>query len=85
MKDVARSIFDLWNLMDATKEQKIKFLKITSILDLTDSAIMEPGSLSMEIIEQVWRHHHNTLPTLLHPVDPRLCNIIFILAGISGG
>lgn len=39
--------------MDATKEEKIKFLRIISTLDLTESAIVEPGSLSMEIIEEV--------------------------------
>ncbi|KAL2541358.1 65-kDa microtubule-associated protein 7 [Abeliophyllum distichum] len=52
LKDVAGSLFDLWNLMDATKEEKIKFLRITSILDSPESAITEPGSLSMEMVEQ---------------------------------
>ncbi|CAA2999957.1 65-kDa microtubule-associated 6-like [Olea europaea subsp. europaea] len=52
LKDVSGSLFDLWNLMDATKEEKIKFLRIISTLDLTESAIVEPGSLSMEIIEE---------------------------------
>ncbi|CAA3014704.1 65-kDa microtubule-associated 6-like [Olea europaea subsp. europaea] len=53
LKHVAGSLFDLWNLMDVANEDKAKFLMITSILGSLESAVVEPGSLSMEIIEQV--------------------------------
>ncbi|CAI9755248.1 unnamed protein product [Fraxinus pennsylvanica] len=53
LKDVAGLLFNLWNLMDVANEEKAKFLMITLILGSTESAVVEPGSLSMEIIEQV--------------------------------
>ncbi|CAI9753087.1 unnamed protein product [Fraxinus pennsylvanica] len=39
--------------MDVANEEKAKFLMITLILGLSESAVVKPGSLSMEIIEQV--------------------------------
>lgn len=58
--------------MDVANEDKAKFLMITSILDSLESAVVEPGSLSMEIIEQVFKYWHPYLP-LPSP------NIIWIL------
>lgn len=40
--------------MDSTKEEKRNFARIVSIS--SESEIMEPDSLSMEIIQQVSKH-----------------------------
>lgn len=52
LKDVAASLFELWNLMDSPTEEKNKFSRITSVLGFAESEIIEPGALSAEIIEQ---------------------------------
>ncbi|KAI9169506.1 hypothetical protein LWI28_013323 [Acer negundo] len=52
LKDIATSLFELWNLMDSPKEEKNKFSKVTYILRLSEYEITEPGVLSTEIIEQ---------------------------------
>lgn len=39
--------------MDTTKEEKGNFSRITSVVSLSESEILEPGSLSMDIIQQV--------------------------------
>ncbi|KAF3966263.1 hypothetical protein ACB098_03G088000 [Castanea mollissima] len=52
VKDIVASLFELWNLMDSPKEEKNCFLRITSILKLSETEITEPGVLSTEIIEQ---------------------------------
>lgn len=76
LKDVAGSLFELWNLMDTPKEEKVCFLRITSILGSSESEIVQPGALSVEVIEQVWKQHK--LPTCTAPyprvVEPRLSN-----------
>ncbi|XP_051121486.1 65-kDa microtubule-associated protein 6-like [Andrographis paniculata] len=53
LKDVAGSLFDLWNLMDTPKEDRSYFARITSVLGFSESEIVQPGALSMEIIDQV--------------------------------
>ncbi|KAB5544901.1 hypothetical protein DKX38_013013 [Salix brachista] len=52
LKDIAASLFELWNLMDSPTEEKNKFSRITSVLGFAESEIIEPGVLSSEIIEQ---------------------------------
>ncbi|KAL9401635.1 hypothetical protein Peur_005484 [Populus x canadensis] len=52
LKDVAASLFELWNLMDSPTEEKNKFSRLTSVLGFAESEIIEPGVLSAEIIEQ---------------------------------
>ncbi|EEF40549.1 65-kDa microtubule-associated protein 6 isoform X1 [Ricinus communis] len=52
LKDIVSSLFELWNLMDSPKEDKNSFSRITSILGSSESEIIEPGVLSIEIIEQ---------------------------------
>uniref|UniRef100_A0A2P2KH42 Uncharacterized protein MANES_15G138700 n=2 Tax=Rhizophora mucronata TaxID=61149 RepID=A0A2P2KH42_RHIMU len=52
LKDIVGSLFELWNLMDSSKEEKNKFSRITNILGSSESKITEPGVLSMEIIGQ---------------------------------
>nr|GMD21811.1 65-kDa microtubule-associated protein 6-like [Ipomoea batatas] len=53
LKDVAASLFELWNLMDTKREEKFSFLRVTSILGSPESEIFEHGALSLEVIQQV--------------------------------
>ncbi|XP_019176630.1 PREDICTED: 65-kDa microtubule-associated protein 6-like [Ipomoea nil] len=53
LKDVSASLFELWNLMDTTREEKFSFLRVTSILGSPESEIFEHDALSLEIIQQV--------------------------------
>ncbi|XP_057785176.1 65-kDa microtubule-associated protein 6-like [Salvia miltiorrhiza] len=53
LKDVTGSLFELWNLMDTSKEEKASFLRITSVLGLSESEIVQPGALSPETVQQV--------------------------------
>ncbi|XP_042048796.1 65-kDa microtubule-associated protein 6-like [Salvia splendens] len=53
LKDVSGSLFELWNLMDTSKEDKASLLRITSVLGLSESEIVQPGALSPEIVQQV--------------------------------
>lgn len=59
LKDVAGSLFELWKLMDTKHEEKVYFLKITSILNLSESEIVQAGALTMEIVEQVFKQDHS--------------------------
>jgi protein regulator of cytokinesis 1 len=52
LKDVAASLFELWNLMESNKDEKVNFPWINSIVNLAESDISDPGALSMEIIQQ---------------------------------
>lgn len=53
LKDVAASLFELWNLMDTTKEEQVKFSGINFILGSAESAIVEPGALALDVIQQI--------------------------------
>lgn len=53
LKDVVAKLFDLWNLMDSSKEERNCFLRITSIVRISESELTERGVLSTEIIEKV--------------------------------
>ncbi|KAL8519740.1 hypothetical protein ACS0TY_010613 [Phlomoides rotata] len=53
LKDVAGSLSELWNLMDTPKEDRVSFLRITSILGSPESEIVQHGALSLEVIDQV--------------------------------
>ena len=53
LKDVAASLFELWNLMDTTKEEQVKFSRINFIVGSAESDIVEPGALSLDVIQQV--------------------------------
>lgn len=52
LKDVAASLCELWNLMDSTREDKAKFTRIISVVNSAELDILDPGSLSLEIIQQ---------------------------------
>lgn len=56
LKDVAGLLFELWTLMDTTREEKSKLSRITSVLRLSEAEVTEPGALSLEVIEQVCEH-----------------------------
>ncbi|XP_009759884.1 65-kDa microtubule-associated protein 6 isoform X1 [Nicotiana tabacum] len=53
LKDVSGLLFELWALMDTTREEKSKLSRITSILRLSETDVTEPGALSLEVIHQV--------------------------------
>ncbi|KAJ1440470.1 Microtubule associated protein [Sesbania bispinosa] len=52
LKDIVAKLFELWNLMDSSKEDRNCFLRITSIVRTSESEITERGVLSTEIIEK---------------------------------
>ncbi|KAK7308318.1 hypothetical protein VNO77_41920 [Canavalia gladiata] len=52
LKDVVAKLFELWNLMDSSKEERNCFLRITSIVATSESEITERGALSTEMIEK---------------------------------
>lgn len=53
LKDIAAKLFELWNLMDTSKEERNTFSSITSILGSSESEITDRGALSTEMIEKV--------------------------------
>lgn len=53
LKDIVAKLFELWNLMDSSKEEKNSFSRITSILGSSESEVTEGGVLSTEVIEKV--------------------------------
>lgn len=53
LKDVAGSLFELWNLMDTSQEERTKFARVSYVVRSSESDITEPNILSTETIEQV--------------------------------
>ncbi|XP_060184190.1 65-kDa microtubule-associated protein 6-like [Lycium barbarum] len=53
LKDMAGLLFELWNLMDTTREERRKLSRITSVLDVSESKVVEPGALTLDVIQQV--------------------------------
>ncbi|KAK4261857.1 hypothetical protein QN277_004798 [Acacia crassicarpa] len=51
-KDIVAKLFELWNLMDSSKEERNGFSSITSILASSESEITDRGALSTEMIEK---------------------------------
>lgn len=52
LKDIVFNLFELWNLMDSSKEERNYFHRITSIVGTSESEITERGVLSPEMIEK---------------------------------
>ncbi|QCD89333.1 65-kDa microtubule-associated protein 6-like [Vigna unguiculata] len=52
LKDVVAKLFELWNLMDSSKEDRNCFMGITSIVGMSESEITDRGVLSTEMIEK---------------------------------
>ncbi|KAI5410861.1 hypothetical protein KIW84_056128, partial [Lathyrus oleraceus] len=52
LKDIVANLFELWNLMDTSKEERNTFLRITSIVATSPSEITERGGLSTDVIEK---------------------------------
>ncbi|WVZ26976.1 hypothetical protein V8G54_000020 (mitochondrion) [Vigna mungo] len=52
LKDVVAKLFELWNLMDSSKEERNSFMVITSIVGTSESEITDRGVLSTEMIEK---------------------------------
>ncbi|KAM3339094.1 65-kDa microtubule-associated protein 6 [Capsicum galapagoense] len=53
LKDVMGSLFELWSLMDTTREERRKLSRIISVLDISESKVVEPGALTLEVIQQL--------------------------------
>ncbi|RAL47873.1 hypothetical protein DM860_011458 [Cuscuta australis] len=53
VKDVVASLFELWDLMGSSKEEKYNFSRVTFIMGFPEAEILEPGALSLEIVQQV--------------------------------
>lgn len=53
LKDVVAKLFELWNLMDSSKEERNSFRVITSVVGTSESEITDRGVLSTEMIEKV--------------------------------
>ncbi|MED6184842.1 hypothetical protein PIB30_051340 [Stylosanthes scabra] len=52
LKDIVAQLFELWNLMDSSNEERNGFLRVTSISGSSESQITERGILSTEMIEK---------------------------------
>lgn len=52
LKDIVASLFELWTLMDSTNEEKGYFSRVNSFLGSSESEIVEPSALSMDVIQQ---------------------------------
>ncbi|MFS8018514.1 putative microtubule-associated protein, MAP65/Ase1/PRC1 [Helianthus anomalus] len=52
LKDIVTSLFELWNIMNTTREEKQHFSRVTSIIRLSEAEVVEPGYLSTEVIQQ---------------------------------
>ncbi|XP_017427609.1 65-kDa microtubule-associated protein 6 [Vigna angularis] len=52
LKDVVAKLFELWNLMDSSKEERNCFRVITSIVGTSETEIIDRGVLSTEMIEK---------------------------------
>ncbi|KAK1423636.1 hypothetical protein QVD17_18942 [Tagetes erecta] len=53
LKDAVTSLFELWNIMETTREEKQQFSRITSVIRLSEAEVVEPGALSTEVIQEV--------------------------------
>lgn len=79
LKDIVASLFELWNLMDSSKEERSNFSRVTRIFGISEAEITEPGLLSTEIIEQV----EYQSPHLLILIFCTL-NIKFLVISLTG-
>ena len=64
--------------MDTSKEDKASFLRITSVLGLSESEIVQPGALSPETVHQV-RDQYEFLPNFAASFQKReliVCNVV---------
>ncbi|MFS8018487.1 putative microtubule-associated protein, MAP65/Ase1/PRC1 [Helianthus anomalus] len=52
LKDIVTSLFELWNIMNTTREEKQNFSRVTSIIRVSEAEVVEPGYLSTEVIQQ---------------------------------
>ncbi|TXG56997.1 hypothetical protein EZV62_018310 [Acer yangbiense] len=53
LKDIATSLFELWNLMDSPKEEKNRFSKVTYILRLSESSSFPSLSQASAEVERL--------------------------------
>ncbi len=53
LQDLGRSLIELWNLMETPLEEQQQFEHITCNIEVTEEDITVPGSLALDIIDQV--------------------------------
>ncbi|XP_008798245.2 65-kDa microtubule-associated protein 6 [Phoenix dactylifera] len=53
LRETVESLFELWNLMDSSEEERRRFGKVTSILGSSESNVTYSGILSLETIKQM--------------------------------
>jgi len=53
LQELAGQLYDLWDLMDAPKEEKRMFDHVTCNRSASVDEVTAPGSLALDLIEQV--------------------------------
>lgn len=81
LKEIAASLFELWNLMDSPKQERNSFSKITFVIRFSESEVTEPGVLSTEIIQQVIMHSEIPFDVIIG-MQILWFTIVFLMAGI---
>ncbi len=56
LQDLGTSLIELWNLMDTPSEEQELFQHITCNIAATEEDVTAPGSLTLDIIDQVHVH-----------------------------
>ncbi|PIN14063.1 hypothetical protein CDL12_13300 [Handroanthus impetiginosus] len=52
VKDLGKTLIELWNLMDMPVEEQTRFDYVTRLISSTADEVLSPGSLSVDVIEQ---------------------------------
>ncbi|KAK1302659.1 65-kDa microtubule-associated protein 6 [Acorus calamus] len=52
LKDIVKSLFELWSLMDTSEEERRHFGKVACVLGSPEEEVSHSGILSLEMIEQ---------------------------------
>lgn len=55
VQDLGRTLIELWSLMDMPIQEQKRFDHVTSLITSTADEVSSPGSLSIDVIEQVHR------------------------------
>lgn len=53
LQELAGQLYDLWDLMDAPKEERFMFDHVTCNRSASVDEVTAPGSLALDLIEQV--------------------------------
>lgn len=53
LQQLGKALSNLWNLMDTPYEDRQQFLHVTSLPSVASDEISTPGSLTLDIVQQV--------------------------------